>query len=59
MKPSTQDRVEGKVHEVKGAVKEQIGRMTDDPDLEDDGTIEKVGGKIQEGIGKIEKKLGA
>ena len=59
MKPSTQDRVEGKAHEVKGAVKEQIGRMTDDPDLEDEGTIEKVGGKIQKGVGKIEKALGS
>jgi uncharacterized protein YjbJ (UPF0337 family) len=33
--------------------------MTDDPDLEDEGTIEKVGGKIQKGVGKIEKVLGS
>ena len=59
MKPSTQDRVEGKAHEIKGAVKEQVGRMTEDPDMEDDGTVEKIGGKIQQGIGKIEKKLGS
>lgn len=59
MKPSTQDRVEGKTHEVKGAVKEQVGRMTNNPDMEDDGTVEKVGGKIQKGVGKIEKALGA
>jgi uncharacterized protein YjbJ (UPF0337 family) len=59
MKPSTQDAVKGKAHEVKGAVKEQVGRMTNDPDLEDDGTVEKFGGKIQKGVGKVEKALGA
>jgi uncharacterized protein YjbJ (UPF0337 family) len=59
MKPSTQDRVEGKAHEIKGAVKEEVGRMTDDPDMEDEGSVEKIGGKIQKTLGKIEKKLGA
>ena len=28
MKPSTKDEVGGKVHEVKGKIKEQIGRAT-------------------------------
>ena len=59
MKPSTKDRVKGKAHEVKGAIKEQAGRITNDPDLEDEGTVEKVGGKIQKGVGKIEKALGS
>ena len=59
MKPSTQDRVEGKAHEIKGSVKETAGRITNDPDLEDKGTVEKFGGKIQKGVGKIEKALGA
>jgi uncharacterized protein YjbJ (UPF0337 family) len=59
MKPSTEDRVKGKAHEIKGAVKEHVGRATNDPDLEDEGTMEKVGGKIQKGVGKIEKALGA
>jgi uncharacterized protein YjbJ (UPF0337 family) len=32
MKPSTQDRTEGKIHEVKGKIKEEVGKATDDPD---------------------------
>ncbi len=59
MKPSTEDRLKGKAHEVKGAIKETAGRITNDPDLEDEGTVEKVGGKIQQGVGKIEKALGS
>ena len=32
MKPSTQDRTEGKLHEVKGKIKEEVGKATNDPD---------------------------
>jgi uncharacterized protein YjbJ (UPF0337 family) len=55
MKDSTKDKVEGKAHEVKGAVKETVGRATNDPDLEAEGTGEKVGGKVQKKIGDIKK----
>ncbi len=58
MKPSTQDQAEGKVHEIKGKIKEKAGEITDDQDLADEGTIEKIGGKAQGVVGKIEKKLG-
>jgi hypothetical protein len=33
MKSSTQDQVEGKIHVVKGKVKEIAGRVTDNPAL--------------------------
>lgn len=55
MKDSTKDKVQGGAHELKGAVKEKIGRTTNDPDLEAEGTDEKVGGKIQKKVGDIEK----
>jgi len=58
MKESTKDKVEGKFHEVKGQVKEKIGRATDNPDLEAEGQVEKVSGKIQEKIGEVKKVLG-
>jgi uncharacterized protein YjbJ (UPF0337 family) len=48
MKPSTEDRAKGKVQEVKGKLKEQAGRITDNPDLEDEGTVEKIGGKVRQ-----------
>jgi uncharacterized protein YjbJ (UPF0337 family) len=55
MKDSTKDKVAGAVHEAKGAVKEKIGRSTNDPALETEGTDEKVGGKIQKKVGDVEK----
>jgi uncharacterized protein YjbJ (UPF0337 family) len=55
MKDSTKDKVQGTAHKVKGAVKEKLGRLTNDPNLEDQGTSEKIGGKIQKKIGDIEK----
>jgi uncharacterized protein YjbJ (UPF0337 family) len=58
MADSTKDKIEGTVHDVKGAVKEKIGHATNDPDLEAKGTAEKVGGKIQKKVGDVEKALG-
>jgi uncharacterized protein YjbJ (UPF0337 family) len=55
MKDSTKDKVEGAVHEVKGKVKETVGHATNNPNLEDEGTAEKVGGKVQKKVGDIEK----
>jgi uncharacterized protein YjbJ (UPF0337 family) len=37
----------GKIHEVKGAVKEKVGKLTNTPHLEAEGTVEKVAGKVQ------------
>jgi uncharacterized protein YjbJ (UPF0337 family) len=58
MKPNTRDEVAGKIHEVKGAVKEKVGKLTNNPDLEAEGTVEKVVGKVQKKIGQVKKVLG-
>ena len=58
MKPSTQDQAEGKLHEVKGKIKEAVGKTTNDPDLEVSGTAEKNAGKVQGLIGRVEKAVG-
>jgi uncharacterized protein YjbJ (UPF0337 family) len=55
MNDSTKDKVEGALHQAKGTVKEKIGHATNNPDLEDEGTAEKVGGKVQKKVGDIEK----
>jgi len=55
---STHDRVEGKVHEVKGAIKEKIGQATNNPDLQDEGTAERVDGVIERKVGDIKKVFG-
>jgi uncharacterized protein YjbJ (UPF0337 family) len=57
MKPSTNDLAAGAVHEVKGKVKETVGRITNDPDLETEGQVENLAGKIQKKVGQIEKVL--
>jgi uncharacterized protein YjbJ (UPF0337 family) len=58
MKDSTQDQIHGKGHEVKGAIKEMAGKVTNNPDLEAEGQTEKVAGKLQKKIGQVEKVLG-
>ncbi len=58
MKTSTDDKAKGKVHEVKGTIKEKVGKITNNPDLEADGRTEKNAGKVQNWIGKVEKAVG-
>jgi uncharacterized protein YjbJ (UPF0337 family) len=58
MKPSTNDKAAGKVHEVKGAIKQKAGQITRNPDLEANGRIEKNSGKVQNFVGKVEKAIG-
>jgi uncharacterized protein YjbJ (UPF0337 family) len=58
MKPSSKDEVAGSIHRVKGAVKEKVGKLTNNPDLEADGTVEKVAGRVQKKIGQVKKVLG-
>jgi uncharacterized protein YjbJ (UPF0337 family) len=57
MKPSTENEIAGKVHEVKEKIKEKIGRLTNDPDLEGAGIGEKIGGKVQKKISQLEKAV--
>jgi len=58
MKPSTQDSTEGSLHEVKGKIKEEIGKITNDPELEGEGKGEKIAGKVQKWIGRAERAVG-
>lgn len=52
---STNDQAAGKFHEVKGKVKELAGQIVNNPDLEDEGKAENLGGKVQKKVGQIEK----
>jgi uncharacterized protein YjbJ (UPF0337 family) len=58
MKSSIRDKTEGTFHEVKGKAKEMAGKLGDNPELEAEGTNEKIAGKVQQGIGKVKKVLG-
>lgn len=46
------DRVEGKIEDIKGRVKRQIGEWTGDEETQAEGAAEQVKGKIQNAWGK-------
>jgi uncharacterized protein YjbJ (UPF0337 family) len=43
---------------LKGKVKEKVGEVTNDADLEDEGQAEEIAGKVQEKIGQVKKAVG-
>jgi uncharacterized protein YjbJ (UPF0337 family) len=51
------DQVKGRIEEAKGSIKQTTGRVIGNPDLEDRGTIEKVGGKIQKTFGDVKEQV--
>jgi uncharacterized protein YjbJ (UPF0337 family) len=57
MNPSTENEIAGKVHEVKGTIKEKVGQLTDDPNLEGEVVVENITGKIQNKFGQMEKAI--
>lgn len=57
MKSSIANRVEGEVHEVKGTIKQKLGRLTNDRKTQAEGLTEKVAGKIQKRIGQTQKAV--
>ncbi|MGI9113685.1 MAG: CsbD family protein [Chthoniobacterales bacterium] len=58
MKSSTKDRAKGKAEETKGNIKEKVGRALGNPRMEDRGTAERAGGKVQRKVGEIKKVFG-
>jgi uncharacterized protein YjbJ (UPF0337 family) len=52
------DEIEGKWDQAKGAVKENVGRIVDDRDLETEGQADRASGNIQEGFGTARRKVG-
>jgi uncharacterized protein YjbJ (UPF0337 family) len=55
---STEDTATGKLHEVKGAIRQKADELTGNQDLEADGQAEKFAGKVLNVIGKVEKAVG-
>ena len=58
MKTSIRDQAEGKLHKVKGEIKETVGELINNPHLKAEGNVEKIEGKAQEKVGRIKKFLG-
>ena len=47
------DRIEGAGKEIKGGIKEKVGRAVGDEKTEAEGRAEKLGGKVQNTVGGI------
>jgi uncharacterized protein YjbJ (UPF0337 family) len=52
------DEVKGKIDEASGTVKENVGRATGDPVLEEKGADQRASGKLEAGFGKARRKVG-
>ena len=58
MDSSTRDKAKGGFHHAKGKIKEEIGKATENRDLEDRGAAEKTGGKVRKKVGDVKKVFG-
>lgn len=58
MKSSTKDKVEGKMEQAKGKIKEGAGKAANDPELEVKGKVENAAGKAKEKMGDVKKVIG-
>jgi uncharacterized protein YjbJ (UPF0337 family) len=55
MKPSTKDKIIGETDEIKGKVKEGLGKLTGNRDLEEEGKDDQVKGSVRKKVGEIKK----
>lgn len=55
--PNRQE-VQGKYEAAKGAVKENVGRVIDDKEMEGKGAAERDAGDVRNQVGKIKRKVG-
>ena len=55
MEESTKDKIEGKLNDLTGKVKEKVGAATNNPDLHDEGQDDQLKGKVQNKVGDIKK----
>ena len=51
------DRIAGAAKEIKGSIKETIGKAAADAKLQSDGKADKVEGKIQNAVGGLKDAL--
>jgi uncharacterized protein YjbJ (UPF0337 family) len=51
------DSADGKARHVKGHVKDAVGGLTGDSSLQAEGKKDQVTGKLQDKLGKVERKL--
>ena len=52
----SEDEIKGRGKQVKGKIREEIGKLTDNKKEQVKGKIEQAEGKVREEIGKAERK---
>ena len=52
------DEIEGKAKEAKGKIKKNVGEMTNDQRLRDEGVADELEGNTQETFGEGRRKVG-
>jgi uncharacterized protein YjbJ (UPF0337 family) len=55
MKPSTKDKIKGETDDIKGKIKEGVGNLTGDRELEDEGKADQLKGAVRKKVGEIKK----
>jgi uncharacterized protein YjbJ (UPF0337 family) len=58
MDSSSSNKIKGSLHEAKGKIKQDTGKVTGNRDLEERGAAEKTGGKVEKKVGDIKKVFG-
>ncbi len=58
MKSSMKDKIKGAAAKVKGGAKENVGKATNDRDMQASGTADKAGGKVRSKVGDVKKVFG-
>ena len=51
------EQVTGRLDELKGKVKERIGKATDNPRLEDEGALDEAKGKVKQAYGNVKDTI--
>jgi len=52
------DEIEGQAEALKGKVKQGVGNLTDDPQLENEGVDDEAAGNAQKAFGTAKRKAG-
>ena len=55
MKSSTKDNIKGEAEEIKGKVKEGLGKLIGNPDLEAEGKGDQLKGAVRKKVGEIKE----
>jgi uncharacterized protein YjbJ (UPF0337 family) len=56
--PMHQQEVSGTVKKTKGKVKEAVGILSGNEKLEQEGSLQRAEGAVEEGLGKARRKIG-